>query len=162
MKYKFVLDENVFYHAVNLVDENNKKDASARELICLIAKNCHRIVVDIKINKVFVEILKELKKPGRGDSDFEKFIMVLKKIRGNDQKYLFVKYEATGLNFEKDIQDIPEKDTFVVKLALNEKVKFVVTADNDLSKAINNNKFLKSEKIIALQTKNAKEKAKES
>lgn len=164
---KFVLDENVFYHAVYSVDEHGESDKSARELIYLIVKNCHAIVADRRINKLFGTILEQLrgqlrlKEQGKIDTGTEKFIKTLAHIISNSQKYLFVKYEADDLNFEEHIQNIPRKDKFVVKLSIKERVNFIVTADNELYESINNNPYLKSKKITALQTKNAIEKAKE-
>ena len=82
MKYKFVLDENVFKHALNRVDKYDKPDDSAMNLIEQIADNCHRIIIDRKLNRAFLEVLEKT----REISEIEKqkiddrFLSALKKI----------------------------------------------------------------------------------
>lgn len=46
MKHRFLLDFNIIYHAVRGVDEHDQPDSTCAELLLLIGRNCHTIVVN--------------------------------------------------------------------------------------------------------------------
>jgi len=46
VKHRFLLDENILYHAVKGVDRRDNPDLTATELVRTISRNCHGIVVN--------------------------------------------------------------------------------------------------------------------
>src|SRR5574341_2257140 len=53
MKYKFIVDENIFYCAIRGVDEHNNNDNSSARFLALLLKNCHKIYFDKECNRLF-------------------------------------------------------------------------------------------------------------
>jgi hypothetical protein len=45
VKHRFLLDENVLYHAIRGVDRHNNFDLTCTELLVRISRNCHKIIV---------------------------------------------------------------------------------------------------------------------
>ena len=167
MKYKFVLDENVFRHALNRVDKHDNPDDSAMNLIKQIAKNCHRIILDKKLNSVFIRVLERLKDAREKSKSWEtkiddKFIIALIKIKVTGQKYLFQAYPAEDLENFSGIESIPHKDRYMAKLAINENANYIVTSDEAFENSVNNNDFLADKNISAIKVKDALERAGEN
>ena len=160
MKYKFVLDENVFKHALNRVDKYNKPDDSAMNLLRDISNNCHRIILDKKLNRVFINVLEKLKSTKAERND--RFLFALMKIKINGQKYLFQDYVAKDLEDFQGIENMPDDDAFMAKLAIEEGAHYIVTSDENFETAIKNNDFLACQKIFSLDVKEGLKKAKEN
>ncbi|MDP2768060.1 MAG: hypothetical protein Q8O41_11555 [Candidatus Methanoperedens sp.] len=51
MKYKFIVDENIFYCALRGVDEHDNKDFSSAKFLTYLLKNCHTIYLDIEYSR---------------------------------------------------------------------------------------------------------------
>ena len=60
MKHRFLLDLNIIYHAVRGVDRHDLPDTTCTELLLLIGKNCHRIVVNTYLYDEYLSRLRDL------------------------------------------------------------------------------------------------------
>jgi len=130
MKYKFLLDENVIYHAIQRRDKFNNFDLTAAKLLVLIAKNCHSIVIDSTLWKSYHKILARLKSE---KSDFVKMIMHIHLLLSNSEKSM------TDFQTLPELTDetiYPRKDIYVVRAAYHFSA-VIVTSDSDLTEAIN-------------------------
>jgi len=60
VKHRFLLDFNIIYHAVRGVDEHDEPDTTCAELLLLIGRNCHTIVVNSYLFQEYLARLNEL------------------------------------------------------------------------------------------------------
>ena len=137
MKHKFLLDENILYEAVKLIDLHGNPDPTSAELVRFIRENCHRLALDRELAGRYIDHLSRLQEdPARKMEplDFVKeFIM-------NSSKRA---WESTkGVTIPPDAK-IPPEDLHIARLALVSKA-LVVTSEKKLREAINHYPPLRS------------------
>lgn len=125
----------MLYHAIKEVDENEKRDLTAAELIRLIGQNCHTIVADkLLVEKYSWHLTKLLAKPPL----LTQTSLFLTQIIANSSK--FVVEEVDPPELPPNIK-IPREDAHVVRAALISH-PIIVTAERALWKAINSQSAL--------------------
>jgi len=156
VRHKFLLDENILYHAIRGVDRFEKTDDTATRLILTIVQVCHSLVIHNDVRAVYIRKLNELK---------------LARPRHLPPAYLFnqVLNRSDKRTFEYDdlpelpegCSDIPRKDRYLVQAALISHPLFV-TADGPLYTALKNHPELGIEALLPHEAlERAKEKPEE-
>lgn len=131
MKHRFLLDENILHHGIKGVDRHDNPDSTATSLLRLIAKNCHRIVLNPELLDRYKVQLKKLERE-RAPALEPAFFL----------RELLHKSEKRTLEYDDPPElppglILPQEDVPVVRAALLSK-PLVVTADEELSESINN------------------------
>lgn len=132
MKYRFLLDENILHFAIKGVNERDEPAQESAELLSLIFRHCHRIVINpFLAGRYWVHVNQIIgARSGVWATEAVKFI--------ND----FLK-KAEKRSYELD--DCPElpagvavpaEDVEIVRFALLTKAS-VITGDTELREAIN-------------------------
>lgn len=130
MKHRFLLDENILYHAIRGIDRHNQPDLSARELLSLIGNNCHSILVHPIVEQKYLKHLNVL---------FQDRPPNLQPL------YAMIQLLTNSLKRIGEYDDLPElpvgvavprKDQHIVQAALLSH-PIVITADEELRDAIN-------------------------
>jgi len=135
VKHRFLLDLNIIYHAVRGVDEHDKPDTTCAELLLLIGRNCHTIVVNSYLFEEYLTRLNELfgtKAPALPPIDF------LGQLLLKAEKFA---QEISELPTMPEGVDIPQEDIKVVRSTLVSQ-PILVTADGELCDAVNNSPIL--------------------
>ena len=130
MKYRFLLDENVLHHAIRGVDEHNSLDLTAAQLVLLIARNCHRVLLNRFLHARYQDHLKALE---RTRSGVLQPIFLLSQFVNNSAKVVWESDDPPNL---PGSANIPAEDVEVVRAALISHPLFV-TSDQKLREAIN-------------------------
>lgn len=131
MKQTFLLDENILYLAIKEVDEHDRPDKTAAQLIRLIGQNCHRITSDHQLWKRYHSHLDRL----LGAVMFHlQALSFIKQLLHNSAKSLIEVQEPPEL---PEGIVVPGEDTHIVRAALISH-PLIVTADAELKNAINN------------------------
>jgi hypothetical protein len=130
VKYHFLLDENVFHFAIKGVDAHGNPDLTCTQLLLLVSRNCHRIIISTFLLKRYIGHLESLKHapPGVLQPAF-----VLTQLIHNSAKIVPQYDNPPHLPAN---HGIPTEDVEVVRAALISRPKFV-TADEELREAIN-------------------------
>ena len=132
MKHRFLLDENVLHHAVKGVDEHDRPDLSAAQLICYIAENCHSITVHNLLASRYWTHLTIIKREKVKAVGIEP-LFFLTQFMWNSSKLV---WEHGDLPALPDGVVIPAEDVDLVRLALFSHPLFV-TSDGELREAVN-------------------------
>jgi hypothetical protein len=135
VKHRFLLDIMVIYHAIEGVDQAHNPDSTSADLLDLIGSNCHTVVVD---NVVAERYSKHLKKLFATPPLLYKTTELLIAIFNNSAK-LFIE-GAPAPEIPQGIT-VPKEDEYIVRAALISR-PLVVTAEEELRKAINNQSTL--------------------
>jgi hypothetical protein len=131
VRYQFLLDENILYHAARGVDEHDNPDNTARELVRAIARICHTLFVHRVLFERYWNILQKLKTDRSSASEASFFInMFMKNLAKRTLDF-------QGLPELPPSVAIPAEDTHIVKAALISR-PIIVTADDELRDAIRN------------------------
>ena len=131
MKYRFLLDLNLVYHAVRGVDKYDNPDTSCAELLLLIGQNCHKVV----FNEYLVgEYLKRLDELFQARAAALQPIDFVKQLLSKAEKFI---QEAGDLPPILTEVQIPQEGVEIVKSALVSR-PIIVTADEGLCAALNN------------------------
>ena len=129
MRYHFLLDENVLYHAARLVDEHDRPDETAAELVRAIARICHRLTIHRVLFDKYWDILQKLLRDRSSAGQAIFFINVfMKNVDKRTLDYSDLPELPAGVR-------IPRKDEPIVRAALISH-PMVVTADRPLREAI--------------------------
>jgi hypothetical protein len=131
VRHKFLLDENILYHAIRGVDRHNEPDATAARLILTIAEVCHSLVIHQQVLIKYIKILDKLKQERSPFLPPASFInQLLRRLEKRDIQYDDLPGLPTGC-------DVPKKDEYLVQAALISHPLFV-TADEPLYNALKN------------------------
>jgi len=130
MKHRFLLDKNIFHHAIKGVDKNDIPDLTCANLILLITSNCHRIVINGFLRSRYIFHLNNLM---LNRSGVLQPLFVLNQLVHNSLKFVPEWEEPPAL---PSSCRVPDEDVNVVRAALISHPK-IVTADEDLKNAIN-------------------------
>ncbi len=150
MRYSFLLDENIIYHAARGVDKHDNPDETAAELVRSIARICHGITIHKFLFDRYWQIVQKLKSHRSSASEALSFIS------------LFMVNPAKRTLEYGDLPElpagvqIPRKDADIVRAALISH-PIIVTADERLRDAIKSQPMLG---LTALSPKEALEFAK--
>jgi len=123
------LDENILYHAIRGVDRHVQPDLSARDLLALIVKNCHTLVLHPDLEGRYRKHLAKLQYDRPPNLELVSAIIQL---LHNTSKRAW-EYEALP-SLPQGV-DIPTEDPHIVRAALISR-PIVVTDDEKLWKAI--------------------------
>jgi rRNA-processing protein FCF1 len=144
VRYQFLLDENILYHAARGVDEHDRPDKTAADLIRSIARICHGLTIHQLLLEKYWRILQKLRQQLPSASQALFFITVfMKNLAKRTLEYDELPELPAGVR-------IPRKDEPIVRAAL---ISFpiIVTADEELRDAIRN------QPVLGLTALNAKE-----
>lgn len=130
MKQTFLLDENILYLAIKEVDEHDRPDTTAAQLLRLIGQNCHRITSDHQLGKRYYRHLDRLLGAGKFHLQALSFI---KQILHNSAKSLIEVQEPPEL---PEGVVLPKEDMHIVRAAMISH-PLIVTADAELKDASN-------------------------
>lgn len=152
MKYKFIVDENIFYCAIRGVDEYEGIDRSSARFLTYLLKNCHKICLDEKCNKRFEKTIRiKLGNISKTEPVLPGIDILIQDIVHTSEK--IIRDFSNSGEFPDD-EKIPHKDLYLARCAYHFSAK-VVTLDGDLKNAINANPFLKEKGIEALRPEDA-------
>lgn len=153
MRHKFLLDENILYHAILGVDRHNEPDDTAARLVLTIVRVCHSLVIHNDLRVVYIKKLNELKhaRPAHLPPTF-----LFGQLLNRADKRTFEYSDLPAL--PEGCDDIPKKDQYLVQAALISHPLFV-TADEPLYKALKSHPELG---IEVLSPNEALERAKEN
>ncbi|VVB85071.1 Uncharacterised protein [uncultured archaeon] len=154
MKYKFIVDENIFYCAVRGVDEHNNKDYSSARFLMLLQKNCHKMHLDKEYNRHYEKnIQNKLESISLKESDIlgVGVAKIIQDIIHNSDKT--IRKFSASLQFPNEAA-IPRKDVYIARCANHFSAK-IVTLDKDFRDAVNNHTFLNQNGVKALHPKDA-------
>lgn len=129
-RHLFLLDENIFPHAIRGVDRFDEPDQTARELIKNIAHRCHRIVVNGPLSEKYWNRLKGLKREKRPESD--ETLRLVRQILAKGLKVAWA--QATDAVSDPASAAVPAKDAYLVELA-RASGAILVSADEGLVRA---------------------------
>ncbi len=132
MRHRFLLDENIIYHAIRGVDRHDNPDRTATRLILAIVKICHSLVVHNDILVRYVRILERLKHDRAPHLDPGYFFNLL--FKRADKRT--IDYDALP-ELPPDCM-VPRKDEYLVRAALVSH-PLLVTADEALYDAVKKN-----------------------
>lgn len=132
MRHKFLLDENILYHAILGVDRFEKTDDTATRLILTIVQVCHSLVIHNDVRAIYIRKLNELKhvRPRHLPPAY-----LFSQLLNRSDKRTF-EYEDLP-ELPEGCGDIPRKDRYLVQAALISHPLFV-TADEPLYNALKN------------------------
>lgn len=135
MKHRFLLDFNIIYHAVRGVDEHDQPDTTCAELLLLIGRNCHTIVVNSYLYEQYLARIYQL---------FRTKAPALPPIYFVGQLLCKAEKFAQEMNELPPIPNgvsIPREDVEIVRSALVSQ-PILVAADGELRDAVNENPIL--------------------
>jgi len=130
VKHRFLLDFNIIYHAVRGVDEHDEPDTTCAELLLLIGRNCHTIVVNSYLFQEYLARLNELfgtKAPALPPIYF--LLQLLLKAEKFSQETEELPPIPQGI-------EIPHEDIQIVRSTLVSQ-PILVAADGELRDAVN-------------------------
>lgn len=152
MKYKFIVDENIFYCAIRGVNEYDKQDTSSARFLAYLLNNCHKICLDEKYNKQFEKTIRiKLGKISKTEPVFPGIDLLIQNMIHTADKMIRDFCDAGEF---PDDEKIPRKDIYLARCANYFSAK-VVTLDGEFRDAINANPFLKEKGIEALRPEEA-------
>ncbi|MDD5472933.1 MAG: hypothetical protein PHU34_02170 [Candidatus Methanoperedens sp.] len=152
MKYKFVVDENIFYCAIRGVDEYDKKDTSSARFLAYLLQNCHKICLDKKCNKRFEKTIQiKLGKISKTEPVLPEIDLLIQNIVHTSEK--ITRDFSNGGQFTDD-ERIPRKDLYLARCANQFSAK-IVTLDRDFREAVNAHESLKQNGVEAVHPKDA-------
>lgn len=131
MKHKFLLDENILHFAIKGINEENRVDETSTELLRLIARNCHRIVLNKFLIDCYWHQLNKVRGPRSGPWAQERisfingFIHKAEKLSFESNEYAELPAGAV----------IPADDVEIVRIACATEARFI-TGDARLRAAI--------------------------
>lgn len=130
MKHSFLLDENIFYHAIKGTDLLGNEDLSAMDLVVNIARNCHSIRYNtFLLSRYNVHLERLAREPARVLQP----LFFHRHFFANSLKA--VREDAQPPNLPSSAR-IPNEDIDVVRAALISHPRFI-TNDPKLKHAIN-------------------------
>lgn len=139
MRYNFLLDENILYHAIRGVDQHDRPDDTAMRLIQTIVEVCHSLVIHEVVRVRYIKALDILKRErSRYLSPTYFFNQVLKRADKRTFEYEDLPTLPGGC------EDVPRKDEYLVQAALISH-PLLVTRDQDLYNALKNHPELQIE-----------------
>ncbi len=152
MKYKFIVDENIFYCAIRGVDEYDKKDTSSARFLTYLLQNCHKICLDEKCNNRFERTIRiKLGKISKTEPILPEIDLLIQNIVHTSGK--IIRNFSNSGQFPHD-ERIPRKDLYLARCANHFSAK-IVTLDREFRDAVNAHAFLKKNGIKALHPKEA-------
>lgn len=152
MKYKFIVDENIFYCALRGVDEHDNKDFSSAHFLTYLLKNCHTVYLDKECNRRYERTIKNiLENIPKKEPILPEIDLLIQNIFRTSEK--IIRDFSDSLQFP-DEKSIPRKDIYIARCANHFSAK-IVTLDKDLRDAVNAHNFLKQNGIEAMHPKDA-------
>jgi hypothetical protein len=145
VRLTFLLDENILYHAIRGVDQHDRPDPTAAELIKAIATICHGIFVHQSLLDRYSRTLRKLREYPPRSLDAQNFI---KQLAYNSAKQ---RWEYGDLAALPESVSIPEEDRDIVRAGLISR-PIMVTHDSGLKDAINTHRD-----VLGLTVFNARE-----
>jgi hypothetical protein len=139
VRLKFLLDENILYHAIRGVDQHDRPDDTATRLVLTIVEICHSLVIHNEVMVRYLRILGKLKReraPHLPPGYF--FNQLLKRADKRSFEYEDLPALPEGCG------DIPRKDEYLVRAALISR-PLLVTADEPLYDAVRGHPELRIE-----------------
>ena len=131
MRQRFLLDENILFHAVRGVDRHNNRDETATRLIYTIVQVCYVIAIHDVVRIRYLRKLNELRQE-RSPSLAPTY--VFNQLLKRADKRIFQYDELPSLPAGTAV---PRKDEFLVQAALISR-PIIVTADDKLRDSIRN------------------------
>lgn len=152
MKYKFIVDENIFYCAIRGVDEHDEKDTSSARFLANLLKNCHKIYLDKECNSRFQKIiLPKIERISNIESVLPGMDLLIQEIVHTQEKINWDFSDSMQLPEE---ETIPRKDLYIARCA-NRFSARIVTLDEEFRKKINTHAYLKNNGVTALKPEEA-------
>lgn len=152
MKYKFIVDENIFYCAVRGVDEHDKKDISSARFLVYLLKNCHRIYLDKKCNSRFQKsILTKIQRISKTEPVLPGMDLLIQEIIHTSGKINWDYSDSPQFSEEKNI---PRKDLYIARCANHFSAR-IVTLDREFMEKINDHAYLRSKGVTAIRPEEA-------
>jgi hypothetical protein len=135
VKHRFLLDFNIIYHAVRGVDEHDQPDMTCAELLLLIGRNCHTMVVNSYLYEQYLARIYQL---------FNTKAPALPPIYFVGQLLFKAEKFSQEMNDPPLIPDgvsVPREDIQIVRSALASH-PILVAADGELRDAVNKSPIL--------------------
>ncbi len=152
MKYKFIVDENIFYCAIRGVDEQDNNDNSSARFLALLLKNCHKMHLDKEYNRRYEKnIQKKLESISLDEYIFPGIDKLIQEIVHNSDKT--IRDFSNALEIPNE-DSIPRKDLYIARCANHFSAK-IVTLDREFRDAVNAHSSLKQNGVEALHPKDA-------
>lgn len=152
MKYKFIVDENIFYCALRGMDEYDNKDFSSAKFLTYLLKNCHTVHLDKECNRRYEKIIENiLDKISKKEPTLPGIDTIIQDIFFTSGKIISDYKEPLQFPDEKTI---PRKDLYIARCANNFSAK-IVTLDKDFRESVNAHSFLKQNGVEAMHPKDA-------
>lgn len=135
MKHAFLLDENIIYCAIKCVNDQEKEDTTALNLIYYIIKNCHFVVYDLELCRRYSTHLDKLKNKREYIPSGIDTLSIVKSL-------LYQYVEKAKIKFEKapplsEENSLPVKDIHIVRALIHCGAEILVTYDEKLRNVIN-------------------------
>ncbi|MGH9432244.1 MAG: hypothetical protein ACRD3T_11955 [Terriglobia bacterium] len=129
MRYSFLIDENILYHAVRGVDKHDKPDETAAEFVRSIARICHTLTIHRVLLDKYWRIIQKLKLERSSAAEALAFIsMFLNNLSKRILEFSDLPELPAGVV-------VPTEDAEIVRAALITR-PIIVTADEDLRASI--------------------------
>ncbi|MBI4753657.1 hypothetical protein HY793_04745 [Candidatus Desantisbacteria bacterium] len=133
MKKIFVLDENILYFASSGTNEKGEDDNTCTELIRDIVQQCHKIILDSKLQEIYLQDLNKLK----SGKVINEIVLLLVQLLKNSDKYIFYPNDPSCLS-DKELGYLPindDHDIYMVRSAKERDVP-LITKDGRLLEKI--------------------------
>ncbi len=152
MKYKFIVDENIFYCAVRGVDEYNEKDTSSARFLAYLLENCHKIFLDRECNSRFQKIIcAKIQRISITEPVLPGIDLLIQDIIHTSEK--IIRDFSESPQFPEE-EKMPRKDLYIARCANHFSAK-IVTLDKEFSEKINKHAYLRNKGVTALKPKEA-------
>jgi len=152
MKYKFIVDENIFYCAVRGVDEHDRKNLSSARFLVYLLKNCHKIYLDKECNSRFQKsILTRIQRISKTKPVLPGMDLLIQEIIHTSEKIIWDFSDSPQFPEE---EHIPRKDLYIARCANHFSAR-IVTLDREFREKINDHAYLGSKGVIAIRPEDA-------
>lgn len=129
MRYQFLLDDNVLYHAIRGVDRHDRPDDTSARLLITIVEVCHSLVIHQSLRVRYLRIIERLRY--ERPPHLEPAYLLNQLLVRADKRTL----EYDELPAVPEQWRIPTEDVFLVQAALISH-PLLVTADEPLHDAL--------------------------
>ena len=149
LSQKFVIDENTIIFAETLTDANGNHDTSSLKLIVDIEHNCHRIVLDRRLEKQYLKKFRQLLLDHKGLRS-PTVVRILLSLQNNSSKADRIEYVP---RLDGD-DDLPDDNRDMVLLAIRTNA-ILVTQDDRLIRKFTSSEVSKTHNCTILGPKEA-------
>ena len=133
MKRKFIIDENIIYHAARGINKHDEESFDALYFLKELTKNCHKIILEKQLIEKYMKILSVLKEEANV-YPIPHVDVFFKDILYNKEKWEQVTEEISTI---EDNKNIPAEDQFLIEIGHHLSIP-IITNDYNLIEDINN------------------------